>query len=355
MSPSGNYTETFLPLGKKVEDLIKELLRLEEVDLHSVVHRIKTQESIDRKKQSKSVGLDKIHDLLGVRVITHFADEVDICARVIEREFDVDFANSVDKRALLDPDRFGYLSRHYVVSLSSNRLALTENRGFEGLKFEIQVRSILQHAWAEIEHDLGYKSKVELPAQISRRFFRVAGILEIADDEFQAIRDDIASYKSELPEKIESTPSSVLIDTESVLVLIALEDVYEADRLIANAIGIDLAFLSGELGTRLPKHLNFVGFNTIDEVVKALRSSFSDTIKFAVAWRKRLPAERLIKRADRGISLFYLCYVVLAKTGDVALIEEYLDRMGVGPGEEAAEHASGVLSAWREVVDSEQL
>ena len=96
-------------------------------------------------------------DITGVRVITYFADQVDEIAKVMEGEFNIDIKNSIDKRDILDPDRFGYLSLHYViVSLSSARCALAEYRSFSELKAEVQVRSILQHAWAEIEHDLGY-------------------------------------------------------------------------------------------------------------------------------------------------------------------------------------------------------
>src|SRR5438309_774277 len=54
---------------------------------------------------------------------------------------------------------------------------------------EIQVRTILQHSWAEIEHDIQYKSVSVIPAEIRRRFMSLAGMLEIADREFQAIQD----------------------------------------------------------------------------------------------------------------------------------------------------------------------
>ena len=57
-------------------------------------------------------------DLLGVRIITYFPDEVDKAAKLVEREFCVDPDNSVDKRSILDPDRFGYLSLHYVLTLN---------------------------------------------------------------------------------------------------------------------------------------------------------------------------------------------------------------------------------------------
>ena len=69
-----------------------------------------------------------------------------------------------------------------MCSLTPERAALAEYEAFKDMKCEIQVRSILQNAWAEIEHDLGYKTKEAIPVQSQRRFARLAGLLELADD-----------------------------------------------------------------------------------------------------------------------------------------------------------------------------
>jgi putative GTP pyrophosphokinase len=82
-------------------------------------------------------------------------------AELIEREFVIDRDNTVDKRKQLDPDRFGYLSLHHIVQLGPTRSQLVEYSSFGGIKAEIQTRSILQHSWAEVEHDLGYKSSID--------------------------------------------------------------------------------------------------------------------------------------------------------------------------------------------------
>lgn len=63
--------------------------------------------------------LEDITDLAGIRIITYFADQVDLIASFVEEEFEVDRSNSVDKRELIDPEKFGYLSLHYVVKLPS--------------------------------------------------------------------------------------------------------------------------------------------------------------------------------------------------------------------------------------------
>ena len=107
--------------------------------------------------------------LYGARLITYFADEVEHLASLVETEFEIDRVNSVDKRQTQEPDRFGYLSVHYIAELKDTRTSLPEYRRFKGVKFEVQVRSILQHTWAEIEHDLQYKNVEAIPRELRRR------------------------------------------------------------------------------------------------------------------------------------------------------------------------------------------
>jgi ppGpp synthetase/RelA/SpoT-type nucleotidyltranferase len=178
-----------------LEGLIQVLLESEGIRVHGVASRVKTKTSVERKLQrsDEARNISSLTDILGVRVITYFPDEVDVVANLIEREFTVDRKHSTDKRMALEPDRFGYLSLHYILQLAQSRSALPEYRGFKDIKFELQIRSILQHAWAEIEHDLGYKSEVAVPKAVRREFSRLAGLLELADAEFLRIREELAS------------------------------------------------------------------------------------------------------------------------------------------------------------------
>jgi ppGpp synthetase/RelA/SpoT-type nucleotidyltranferase len=132
--------------------------------------------------------LEDITDLAAARVITFFQRDVEVVCQVVEAEFDV--VERTDKSvALREENKLGYQSVHYLVQLSDRRQDLPENASFRGRTAEIQVRTILQHAWAEIEHDIEYKSVVALPGSIKRRFTELAGLLEIGDREFQAIAD----------------------------------------------------------------------------------------------------------------------------------------------------------------------
>lgn len=203
---------------QQMNQLITTVLQERNFSVHSVVSRVKSEASLQHKinnPQKNYVSLEDITDICGLRIITHFADEVDQIAALLEQEFTIDAAHSIDKRKMLAPDRFGYLSLHFVVSLSPKRLQLTEYRRFAGLKIEIQIRSLLQHAWAEIEHDLEYKQPVT-GAETRRDFSRLAGLLEFADLEFEKLRDRLQPSPAELvtvcaplflPTPVNETPS----------------------------------------------------------------------------------------------------------------------------------------------------
>jgi len=105
-----------------MESLITALLLSSGIKVHSISPRVKEKESLSKKidKKNKYTSLEEITDIVGLRIITHYSDGVDLIAGLVQKEFQVDVANSIDKRAALDPDRFGYLSLHFVVSLNTN-------------------------------------------------------------------------------------------------------------------------------------------------------------------------------------------------------------------------------------------
>jgi ppGpp synthetase/RelA/SpoT-type nucleotidyltranferase len=153
----------------------------------AVEGRVKTEESLAGKlelKGNKYATLSDITDLVGARIITFYTDDVDRIASMAEQLFEIDWNNSVDKRKLHQLDSFGYNSLHYICRLPGFRFP-----------FELQLRTTLQHAWAAINHDTGYKSGIEIPREYMRRMNRLAGILEMADDEFSRIRTEITDYR----------------------------------------------------------------------------------------------------------------------------------------------------------------
>lgn len=199
--------------------LLKYLLSNINLNPHQITFRVKERDSLEKKikkKDYKYNSLSEITDLVGFRIIAYFEDDIDKIAELIEKEFNIDKENSIDKRKL-ETDKFGYRSLHFVLSLKNDRLKLTEYKNYKDLKAEVQIRSILQHSWAEIEHDLGYKGEIEIPETAKRTFYRVAALLEQADIEFVKLKMQISNYEKEVENQINNSPETVSIDKASLL------------------------------------------------------------------------------------------------------------------------------------------
>jgi hypothetical protein len=208
---------------------------------------------------------------------------------------------------------------------------------------EIQIRSILQHAWAEIEHDLGYKSKEAAPSVIRRRLSRLAGLLELADDEFSRIRDDVERYRQEVRKEIPTTPASIALDQASLSEFIDHSHrVKEMDEKIAGLVGATVTKYAEGPGL-LVHPLRFLGFENLAELGNRLDTLRGSTIRFARAFL----ADAKRKSIPQGTSIFHMCNVIVAPRGREAVIE-YLIKGVVGTREDVERNASKILEAWRE-------
>lgn len=189
---------------------------------HQITYRVKGRDSLSNKllrKNNKYASIKEITDIIGLRIVIYFEDDIDKVAEVFKKEFKVDYPNSVDKRQV-ESDKFGYRSLHYVASLNEARLNLTEYKKYNELKFEIQIRSILQHSWAEIEHDLGYKGESEIPETAKRTFYRVAALLEQADIEFVKLRKEILEHEIHIKEQIKKNNTSIKLDKSAIIAFV---------------------------------------------------------------------------------------------------------------------------------------
>ena len=187
---------------ERLSDLLVHLLGEKGLKYHLVEKRTKSVESfrqkISRPDKNYSDRLEEITDLAGIRIIAFDENDVKPISRLIADELDVDPQRSIDKLDELQPTEFGYRSVHFVVSLRSARAALTEWATYAGLKCEIQVRSVFQHAWAVISHELEYKSKEEVPTELLRRLYRLSALVELADQELSYLYKGQAAHVSQV-------------------------------------------------------------------------------------------------------------------------------------------------------------
>lgn len=201
--------EIYKKLKTDVDDIISTLIEVHNIKISTMNLRIKTEEALRKKViyKDKYTHLEDITDILGCRIITLFEKDVDSIFQLIDNTFEI--VEIVDKRKKSRTNRieFGYSSLHLVVKFTDSRCQLVEYQKYQDILFEIQLRTVLQHAWAEVEHGLGYKSYYEPPMETKRKLSRLAATLELLDEEFEEIRYDIALYNEsmEKEEKIMKT------------------------------------------------------------------------------------------------------------------------------------------------------
>lgn len=292
--------------------------------VHSVTLRVKSRASLGQKlvRPDRSyASLWDITDLIGLRVITYFDDAVDSVGKLIEARLPVAYEHSIDKRRRRDASAFGYRSLHYVCKMHGGHGAnLTIP---SGACFEIQVRTVLEHAWAEIEHDLGYKARDAVPPETRRRLNRLAGLLELADQEFGAIRRDLEHYARMLPDRIDAAADSVPLDRLSLSLLLEDDEVQVLDRAIAVALG-------KELGTQaffpeyLLKMLAASGLKTVASAREGIRTHAESILSmvqpyFAFAFKAWSLSPDQMVQVFRGYSLFFLAHAEVLKASALGI------------------------------------
>lgn len=215
------WVDSVLPrhqaLTRTICSLLEGLLRKRSVDFLSVEGRTKDRmgiiEKIERKKYERPS--NQLTDISGIRIVTFLESGLDETCALIREIFEIDEVNSLDKSDLLKVDQIGYRSVHSVCTLGDDRLALPEFADFGDLKFEIQVRTVLQHAWAELAHDRSYKFSGKLPATIERKMNLYAGMLELADSGFQELSDEIDEYSAAVSSRTAAGDLNIEINSTS--------------------------------------------------------------------------------------------------------------------------------------------
>lgn len=215
----------------RVASLIEQLLKKRSVSTYVIEHRAKSVESfrekIQRPGKAYTNPLDEITDLAGCRVILHYQEDVAIVSDLLRSEFVVDETRSGGMLEELSTDQFGYRSIHLILALNGIRLALPEWSAFRGMVAEVQIRTVLQHAWAAVSHSLQYKRESDVPSILRRRLNRLSGLFELADDEFSALRKQQGQLIQHISEQFEVDDLSTEMNSNSVLQYVEQSKVVE--------------------------------------------------------------------------------------------------------------------------------
>ena len=308
-------------LSQQVFDRLRAALCEQGVELNALECRVKTEQSLAGKlerKGDKYRELTDITDLVGLRVVTFYTDDVDKVAAIVKRLFNVDWQNSVDKRKAHELTSFGYLSLHYICRLHTG-----------SIPFEIQMRTALQHVWSAIEHDIGYKGgAVKLPPEYRRQFSRLAGMLELADNEFSRLRITMTEYRRQVQALVSSGRlDEVPLSTDSFRSFL---DLHPFDRLNQRIAAVNQAELYPASHMSFLPLLESYGLETLGDVQTFITEHTEDAYQLALSW---LAVTDLDILTDT-IGLQNLCLVCSIKRGEgVAGLRRVYDiAYGYSPG-----------------------
>lgn len=207
---------------QRIRNLVEDLVQSEKILSYAIEGRTKTPGELTRylsmSPGDAPASLDEIPALAAVRILLHFPEDVVRVEQILQKEFLVDLARSTPSSKLEDPDRFGYPAIQYVLSLDSTRSALREWEKYRGLKVTVQVRTVIQEAWAVVSPQFAVPMDTASRNRIRRKLSRISALLEEADEGFLEIRgaartDSIpVATQVEPPEPVRAERNMTLAD-----------------------------------------------------------------------------------------------------------------------------------------------
>ena len=221
--------ETITEAGRGFIALVQGILDDAGINYLSITGRTKSVGSFAAKAARRVDGrllypdpLRDITDQLGVRVITYVLSDVAAVAELMHDQVVVTDDRDMGQETA-SQGRFGYASRHLLIGLDPAREAQPGFELLRGRVASVQIRTVLQHAWAEFEHDIRYKGTVpeEHEREFDRRFTLAAGLLELADREFSTIRDRLRSGPSEARDPADDQDDDPRIDPRELAAFLA--------------------------------------------------------------------------------------------------------------------------------------
>ncbi len=291
----------------------------------SVTGRTKTIASFAEKARRTRDGvplytdpISEITDTIGIRVITYVHSDVSAVADLLHDQVVVKDDRDMGRETAQE-GRFGYASRHLLIGLDAAREGHPSYELMRGHTAQIQIRTVLQHAWAEFEHDIRYKGTMpdEHARDFDRRFTLAAGLLELADREFSTIRDTLRSSAASAPDG--EGQSGVTLDDDP--------------RIDPRELAAFLAGQYAESGWSRTDHYAWIsglllelGITSLDELGDVLRAGDEEVIRTRMDYR--YPPGAVRRLDDALLAAYGSAYVDLrGNTHRRAALEARLERL----------------------------
>ncbi|GFO69499.1 (p)ppGpp synthetase [Geomonas limicola] len=178
--------------------IIRALFARSDVEVTKIQGRVKDKEECIRKFHRKYLAKleadeqpyqirDYISDLIAIRIVCLYKDQIPAVSEVLQQHFKI--LDITDKISALESteDSFGYKGLHLDLALSNEMASHPKNLPYQEFPFEVQIRSLVQDAWSVLDHKIKYKKAI--PVDLKRRITVLSALFELADREFQEIRN----------------------------------------------------------------------------------------------------------------------------------------------------------------------
>ena len=305
-------TAVYERLSHLADETLRNALDAQHVKVTAMEHRIKAESSLAGKlelKGAKYHTLDDVTDIVGMRVVTFYSADVDKVAAIVNEVFQVDWNNSVDKRKLHRLDSFGYNSLHYICKLPKTVIDDPDMPLLNELRFEIQMRTALQHVWSTLDHDTAYKGNVKIPNEYRRQFNRLAGMLELIDEEFSRLRNTLTDYSRQmLALEASGRLDEVFLNVDTFRRYLEAQPFARLNQRIA---AINQAELYPAPMMPYFRVLQKLGFETLGDVNRLIDEHSNDAYRLAVLQLGTTDLDIL----SENIGIQNLCYVYVLKRG----------------------------------------
>lgn len=173
------FSESQKSLEKDIENLLSSCLNIIKIE-----SRIKEYNSFYKKLVEHDYNTNSIKDLFGLRIICYYISDIDIITKKLYAELNV---NIITEK--IEENSFGYRSTHLIVSMKNNWCEIPRYKHMKNIVFEIQIRTVVMHAWAAISHNLFYKKDND-SEYLNRKLNRLSALLEEVDMSFNEMTEN---------------------------------------------------------------------------------------------------------------------------------------------------------------------
>jgi len=235
--------------------------------------RIKSLSSIEGKisrKPSTPLSVLDFDDLVGLRLILIFKEDVKKTCDILTNTFEV--IESEDTSDRLGENEFGYQSNHLILSMPEAWLHVPTLSDFSKMKVEVQVRTLSQHTWATASHKLQYKQEKNVPLPLKRSIHRLSALLETVDLELERLLYERRNYiNEEISNAIEKDRLNV-----NIIEAICDNTLPEKNKLEGDEAYSEIMDELFNLGVETPSELSVLIKKNINTVLKQDRKYASE-------------------------------------------------------------------------------